>query len=45
MPHTVTRNGDVPHVTVHDTLEAHIDNMRRMTTKQMQDLTAYLVTK
>ncbi len=45
VPHTVTRNGDVPHVTVHDTLEAHIDNMRRMTTKQMQDLTAYLVTK
>jgi cytochrome c oxidase cbb3-type subunit 3 len=43
--HTVTRNGDVPRVTVHDTLEAHIDNMRRMTTKQMQDLTAYLVTK
>jgi len=45
VPHTVTRNGDVPKVTVHDTLEAHIDNMRRMTTKQMQDLTAYLVTK
>ena len=43
--HTVTRQGDVPKVTVHDTLEAHIDNMRRMTTKQMQDLTAYLVTK
>jgi len=42
---TVTRNGDVPQVTVHDTLEAHIENMRRMTTKQMQDLTAYLVTK
>jgi mono/diheme cytochrome c family protein len=45
VPHTVTRNGDSPRVTVHDTLEAHIDNMRRMTTKQMQDLTAYLVTK
>jgi mono/diheme cytochrome c family protein len=45
VPHTVTRNGAVPGVTVHDTLEAHIDNMRRMTTKQMQDLTAYLVTK
>jgi hypothetical protein len=28
MPHSVTRNGDVPHVTVHDTLDAHIDNMR-----------------
>jgi cytochrome c oxidase cbb3-type subunit 3 len=45
VPHTVTRNGDMPKVTVHDTLEAHIDNMRQMTTKQMQDLTAYLVTK
>ncbi len=45
VPHTVTRNGDIPRVTVHDTLEAHIENMRRMTTKQMQDLTAYLVTK
>jgi mono/diheme cytochrome c family protein len=43
--HTVTRNGSLPKVTVHDTLEAHIENMRRMTTKQMQDLTAYLVTK
>ncbi len=43
--HTVTRNGDSPRVTIHDTLEAHINNMRRMTTKQMQDLTAYLVTK
>ncbi len=43
--HTVTRNGDLPRVAIHDTLEAHIDSMRRMTTKQMQDLTAYLVTK
>jgi mono/diheme cytochrome c family protein len=45
VPHTVTRQGEMPRVTVHDTLQAHIDNMRRMTTKQMQDLTAYLVTK
>lgn len=42
---TVNRNGDTPKVTIHDPLAAHIDNMRRMTTKQMQDLTAYLVTK
>lgn len=43
--HTVTRNGNVPKVAIHDPLEAHIENMRRMTTKQMHDLTAYLVTK
>jgi mono/diheme cytochrome c family protein len=43
--HTVTRNGTLPKVTVHDILQAHIDNMRRMTTKQMHDLTAYLMTK
>lgn len=42
---TVTRRGDIPKVTIHDPLAAHIDNMRRMTTKQMHDLTAYLVTK
>lgn len=40
---TVTRKGDVPRVEVHDILQAHIDNMRRMTTTQMHDLTAYLV--
>jgi mono/diheme cytochrome c family protein len=45
VPHTVNRNGDSPKIVIHDTLQAHIENMRRMTTKQMQDLTAYLVTK
>ena len=43
--HSVNRRGDIPQVTIHDTLAAHIENMRRMTTKQMHDLTAYLVTK
>ena len=42
---SVNRRGDIPTVTIHDTLAAHIENMRRMTTKQMHDLTAYLVTK
>jgi len=42
---SVTRRGDIPKVTIHDPLAAHIENMRRMTTKQMHDLTAYLVTK
>ena len=42
---SVNRRGDMPRVTIHDTLAAHIENMRRMTTKQMHDLTAYLVTK
>jgi cytochrome c oxidase cbb3-type subunit III len=42
---SVTRRGEIPKVTIHDTLAAHIENMRRMTTKQMHDLTAYLVTK
>jgi mono/diheme cytochrome c family protein len=42
---SVSRRGDVPKVMIHDTLEAHIENMRRMTTRQMHDLTAYLVTK
>ncbi len=45
VPHTVTRTGDVPKVTIRDPLQAHIDNMQRLTTKQMQDLTAYLVMK
>jgi mono/diheme cytochrome c family protein len=42
---SATRRGDVPKVVVHDPLEAHIQSMRRMTTKQMHDLTAYLVTQ
>jgi mono/diheme cytochrome c family protein len=42
---SATRRGDVPKVVIHDPLAAHIQNMRRMTTKQMHDLTAYLVTQ
>ncbi|HEU5021101.1 MAG TPA: cytochrome c [Bryobacteraceae bacterium] len=42
---SATRRGDVPKVAIHDPVAAHIQNMRRMTTKQMHDLTAYLVTQ
>lgn len=42
---SATRRGDVPKVTVQDRLAAHVQNMRRMTTRQMHDLTAYLVTQ
>jgi cytochrome c oxidase cbb3-type subunit 3 len=42
---SVTRRGDVPKVIIHDRLAAHIQNMRRMTSKQMHDLTAFLVTQ
>jgi len=39
------RRGEVPKVVIHDPVAAHIQNMRRMTTKQMHDLTAYLITQ
>jgi mono/diheme cytochrome c family protein len=42
---SAVRRGDVPKVTIHDPLAAHIQTMRHMTTKQMHDLTAYLVTQ
>lgn len=42
--HTFTRNGDVPKVEVIDPLQYHLDHMRRLTDKNMHDLTAYLVT-
>ena len=42
---SATRRGDVPKVMIHDPLAAHVQTMRRMTTKQMHDLTAYLVTQ
>ena len=42
---SATRRGDVPKVTIHDPLATHIQNMRRMTTRQMHDLTAFLVTQ
>jgi cytochrome c oxidase cbb3-type subunit 3 len=42
--HTFARNGDVPTVVVVDPLQYHLDHMRRLTDKDMHDLTAYLVT-
>ncbi|HEX6464549.1 MAG TPA: c-type cytochrome [Vicinamibacterales bacterium] len=42
--HTFARNGDVPRVKVVDPLQYHLDHMRRLTDKDMHDLTAYLVT-
>lgn len=42
--HTFARNGDVPKVDVVDPLQFHLDHMRRLTDKDMHDLTAYLVT-
>ena len=41
---TVARDGDVPKVEVNDPLQAHIDNLMKMTDEHMRDLTAYLVT-
>ncbi|HVW07268.1 MAG TPA: cytochrome c [Bryobacteraceae bacterium] len=43
--HSAVRHGDVPKVVIHDPLAAHIESMKRMTTKQMHDLTAFLVTQ
>jgi mono/diheme cytochrome c family protein len=42
--HTFARNGDVPKVETVDPLQYHVDHMRRLTDKDMHDLTAYLVT-
>lgn len=41
---TVARNGDVPKVEITDPLEYHIEHMKKLTDKDMHDLTAYLVT-
>jgi hypothetical protein len=41
---TVARNGDVPKVEIKDPLQYHIDHMKKLTDKEMHDLTAYLVT-
>ena len=41
---TVARSGDTPSVAVTDPLQYHLDHMRRLTDKDMHDLTAYLVT-
>jgi cytochrome c oxidase cbb3-type subunit 3 len=40
-----TRKDGIPKVEVKDALQGHIDNLKRMTTSQMHDLTAYLVNK
>lgn len=41
---TFARDGDTPKVEVRDPLEGHFELMRKITDKQMHDLTAYLVT-
>jgi cytochrome c oxidase cbb3-type subunit 3 len=41
---TIARQGDTPAVEVTDPLAWHIDHMKRLTDKDMHDLTAYLVT-
>ncbi len=41
---TITRNGDVPSVTITDPAQAHLDLLPKLTDKIMHDLTAYLVT-
>jgi cytochrome c oxidase cbb3-type subunit 3 len=41
---TVSRNGDVPKVEVHDPMKGHRDLLSVYTDKDMHDLTAYLVT-
>jgi cytochrome c oxidase cbb3-type subunit 3 len=41
---TVSRNGDVPKVEVHDPMKAHRDLLSVYTDKDIHDLTAYLVT-
>jgi cytochrome c oxidase cbb3-type subunit 3 len=42
--HSVARSGATPSVAVTDPLQYHLDHMRRLTDKNMHDLTAYLVT-
>lgn len=44
IPHTFARDGDVPKVEIKDPLQGHLDLMKRLTDKDMHDLTAYLVT-
>jgi cytochrome c oxidase cbb3-type subunit III len=41
---TFARDGDVPTVEVKDPLQWHLDHLRRLTDRDMHDLTAYLVT-
>ena len=41
---TFARNGDVPKVEIKDPLQEHLRLMYVITSEQMHDLTAYLVT-
>ena len=41
---TVARNGDIPKVEVTDPLQWHIEHLKKLTDKDMHDVTAYLVT-
>ena len=42
--HSFARNGDQPHVAVHDPFEAHLDLLPKYTDAAIHNLTAYLVT-
>jgi len=42
--HTISRNGDIPKVEIHDPLADHRHLMRVYTDKEIHDITAYLVT-
>jgi len=39
-----SRDNEVPKVEITDPYQAHLDNFRKISDKQMHDLTAYLVT-
>jgi cytochrome c oxidase cbb3-type subunit 3 len=41
---TITRNGDVPKVEIHDPLQPHKEMLKVYTDKDIHDLTAYMVT-
>jgi len=41
---SLSRDNEVPKVEITDPYQAHLDNLLKITDKQMHDLTAYLVT-
>jgi cytochrome c oxidase cbb3-type subunit 3 len=41
---TFRRDGDTPHVEIHDPLKVHRDMLAQYTDKDIHDVTAYLVT-
>jgi cytochrome c oxidase cbb3-type subunit III len=41
---TIARSGDTPKVEITDPLQWHIEHLKKLTDKNMHDLTAYLVT-